>query len=189
MPLWDNPRLEEFCKLERFGYWYTKEIRFVEQIYNQNTLRPFQDLQETYQFPASRFFQFLQLRQALATQSQKINLNVQSMPFARTSTKKDLISTLYKQLLGNFLAHFVLPGRSGWERDLGAVYDDSWQNILEKVPLVSLFPTQRLSQLFFIAQKTIAMKWLSPSYPTFEDCQTQVNTALLREHQVYQCRD
>lgn len=43
-------------------------------------------------------------------------------------------------------------------------------------------------RLFFIAHKIIAMEWLSPSPPTFENWQIQVSNTLLFEIQIYQYR-
>lgn len=39
-----------------------------------------------------------------------------------------------------------------------------------------------------MAQKLIAMKWICPGSPIFEEWRTQVNDALLKEWQVYKKR-
>lgn len=45
MPLWESPRLEEVQKLEGFHCWYINGIKYVAQMYIQQTIRSYQDLQ------------------------------------------------------------------------------------------------------------------------------------------------
>lgn len=45
-----------------------------------------------------------------------------------------------------------------------------------------------INRLLLIAQKNIAMKWLSPSAPSFEVWRLQVSDSLLKEQQIYRNR-
>lgn len=81
-------------------------------------------------------------------------MNIRPMPLvsllAGVERKKGLILLIYRQLMVNYQDIMDIPGRKGWEMDLGVILEEEWQSILKRAPLVSLTSTQCLSKLFII---------------------------------------
>lgn len=70
--------------------------------------------------------------------------------FAKSRVRKGLFSFIYGRLLGQDQRKAAYPGRRGWEKDLGALPDEIWEDTLKQVPMVSVSAQQSLSQLFII---------------------------------------
>lgn len=79
---------------------------------------------------------------------------IQNMPlidmFAKSRVKKSLISSINSHLIGQYPRKAAYPGRRDWEKNLGALPDEIWEDISEQVPMVSVSPQQSLSLLFII---------------------------------------
>lgn len=67
-PLWENIKYKEINKLEGFGVWRGLGIQYISQLYSNNILNTFQELQREYSLPQHTFFQYLQLRHTLQAQ-------------------------------------------------------------------------------------------------------------------------
>lgn len=153
-PIWMGDRYMELSKLSEFYHSYYKGVQFLHQVFVQGHLRSFQDLQGEFDISWRKFFQYLQLRHALSAQAKITNMGLIFTHFidslANAVDKKELISSLNRMLLDKSLANIHLPGRIGREKDIGEIDDETWQAILDQVQLVSISPTQRLSQLFVL---------------------------------------
>lgn len=153
-PLWWNRQYKELGKLKGFESWCFKGLQYITQLYSHNILRSFQDLQESFHLPHHNFFKYLQLRHVVQSQFKGEKKVIKPMPLitllARMTEKKGLISSLYGQLTRSYRDEGASPGRRGWELDIGDISDETWQKILERVPLASLSPAQCLTQLFII---------------------------------------
>lgn len=132
----------ELSKLSGFDHWYCKGVPFLHQLFVQGQFRSFKDLQGEFDISSHRFFQYLQLHHAVSIRDKKHNMRWISTPLIDflANSEKGLISSLYRMLLDKSLANTKMPGRKGWEK---------------QVQMVSLSPTQRLSQLFVIHRSYI----------------------------------
>lgn len=68
----------------------------------------------------------------------------------QSSSTKGFSSTCYAMLLWDFLDKFPNLPFAKWERDVGDIPEEQWEEALESVRLCSLNVTQRLSQLYII---------------------------------------
>lgn len=71
------------------------------------------------------------------------------MPHSLTSiqVKRGPISTIYNYLIVQHQKATICQAIRGWEKDLGAISEETWQNILE---YVSVSPQQSLTKLFIL---------------------------------------
>lgn len=132
-PLWDNPNLAEVYKLDGFQTWRLAGICNISQLYNQNILKSFLELQTEFNLPRHQFYRYLQVRHALSGQE-----------------KKGLISHICSYLLSAIQDSMSLPSRRGWIEDLGEVNDETWDMCLQAGPITSVSQSHRLSHLFLL---------------------------------------
>lgn len=59
---------------------HSQGLQYIAQLYTQNVLKSFRDLQEAYPIPRHDFFKYLQLRHALHAQIKSVKLVVSPMP-------------------------------------------------------------------------------------------------------------
>lgn len=105
-PHWGNGHHKELCKLEGFECWHSQGLQYLAQLYSQNILKPFQDLQVAFLNPPRyNFFKYLQLRHTLQAQIKCVKLYVNPMPLltslAVATEKKGLISSINGQTSGH----------------------------------------------------------------------------------------
>lgn len=153
-PLWNNPNLAEVYKLEGFQLWRNAGIHNISQLFHQNILKSFMELQSKFGLPRHQFYRYLQLRHALQTQSRSAALALVTHPLINDifygQEKKGLISHIYSHLLSAIQDTANLPCRRRWIEDLGEVSEDIWDTCLQTGPLTSVSQTHRLSHLFLI---------------------------------------
>lgn len=63
---------------------------------------------------------------------------------------KGLISQCYSMLLNDFLEAQPTGLRQRWERDVGPISGDQWEEALQAVVTSSMISLQRLSQIYII---------------------------------------
>lgn len=82
-----------------------------------------------------------------------------------------------------------VQGRRDWSSDILTIDGEIWQSILEQVPLVSISPTQRLSQLFVIHRvhrnPLKLFKWHCREVPDCPRCGDSIADHL---HMFWTCR-
>lgn len=153
-PLWDNPALPEIQKLQGFDNWIRCGVTALSQVQLGGSLKPFADLQKEFGLPHSAFYQFLRLRHAHTAQVALTDLTITSnFPLEMllsTVHTKGLISTMYRELLGEHLKSYPLQVQNKWVMDVGPISEAQWALVLEQTPLLSPCEAQRLSQLFLL---------------------------------------
>lgn len=152
-PIWNNANYEEVQRLEGFGLWQTQGLRHVEQLFWNDKIKSFAQISEEFGIPRQRFFQYLQLRHAFHVQARisvfKLNVSKITILLKKRDQKKGLISEIYEILQCKFKETVAVPARSQWERDLGALTDAQWSEVLSAIPKVSLSATQKLTTFYY----------------------------------------
>lgn len=130
------------------------KLRYVEQLFWNDNIKSFAQLSEEFEIPRQRFFQYLQLRHAIQVQAHtsefKFNNSKIILLLKKEGKKQVLLSKLYETLNNKFKEKVAVPARIQWERDLGPLSDAQWSEALSAIPQVSLFTTQKLTQLFIL---------------------------------------
>lgn len=128
-PLWDNVNMAEICHLEGFQLWKAAGICNISQIFNNNVLKSFTDIQTEFNLPKHQFYKYLQLRHAIQTQGRTSTLILSSHPLIKDifydQKKKGLISHIYSSLLASVQDPAALQCRRGWTEDLGEITDET----------------------------------------------------------------
>lgn len=145
-PLWNNPCLMSGKQPFTSPIWSSKGIHIVDDIYNNGTLRTFQDLQHHYDLPGSSYFLYLQLRSAMKAYGvpwHPIRSHPLSIHICLSSSSRGLVTKLYNLLIRNSMKS--LSVMSIWERELRAVgVKPEWEEIWDNLPLTSKCLAHRL---------------------------------------------
>lgn len=128
-----NPSLEFVQKDLGFKVWAQKNIIKIDDLYDGNTLKSFQQLRDSHHIPATHFYRYLQLRHFIRSQLggtlEKPQLSqLESLLTQRINRKH--ISRTYNLLMTNNKASTILV-KEKCEKDLGAqIDDDRWSSLL-----------------------------------------------------------
>lgn len=138
-PIWERVRMGELGKRQGFTGWYNRGILFLYQLYSNDHLKSFKDLQDDFGIPHSGFFRYLQLCQALSIQAgstslKQINTSLINQ-IANATDKKGLISLLYGSLVQCLHSTMQVHGKWDCSVDIPSLDGKIWQSILEQVPL------------------------------------------------------
>lgn len=148
-PLWLNPLYAELSKLEGFWIWEMADGRYLSQLFTQNILKSFSNHQNKYAL-WRQFYKYL--NHALQVQAHWSTLVLFDHPLIwavfPVPHKKGTVSQIYFTQSSTIQNSSILLCRRGWEGDLGSIDEEVSEMCLQSVPLVSMPPTHKLSQLF-----------------------------------------
>lgn len=191
-PLWRNRQLKEIQKLKGFKSWEDAGIKYISQLYQDNTLKSFQQIQTEFGIPHNNFYKYLQLRHALQTQNRTVRIQPTEHPIIQDvfmdEVKKGMISRCYNTLIARIQDPSRLPCRQRWEEDIGAIDGDTWEICLMNAPLVSISTSQKLSHLYLLhrAYRTPLQlyKWGIRDSPLCPKCERDHGNLL---HMIWKC--
>lgn len=99
--LWNNPTFEQLEAFENSTFWEQKKVTTIGQIYDKNTIRPYENLCKQYNRLNRQFYKYLQLRHVLQAQFGGEEFKISKYPFIgilKTQGSKGLISKQYSHL-------------------------------------------------------------------------------------------
>lgn len=118
-PIWNNYFILTDSTPFSFPQWANLGIHVLSDIFNQQGLRSFQDLKESYSLPGSSWFLYLQLRTALKTYGVPWNISLPSHSLVTciyTAKLSGFVSLIYNKLVNYNVNN--LPIMTAWEKDL-----------------------------------------------------------------------
>lgn len=191
-PLWRNRQFKEVLKLKGFKSWDDAGIKYISQLYQDNTFKSFHQIQIEFGIPHNNFYKYLQLRHALQTQNRTVRIQQTDHAIIQDvfmdEDKKGMISRCYNTLFVRIQDPSKLPYRQRWEEDIGRIDWDSWDLCLMNAPLVSISASQKLSHLYLLhrAYRTPLQlyKWGIRDSPLCPKCERDHGDLL---HMVWKC--
>lgn len=191
-PLCHNPSYRELLHLEGFQSWERAVIKCFSQIYHQNVVKSFMELQEEFALPRTTFFQYLQLRHALEAQARSSSLVLEKHALVKevmqVRDRKGRISRVYSTLASGVHDPAKFPCRSKWEQDAGIIGGDTWDLCLQSIPLSSVSPSHKLSQLFILHRSYRTplqlFHWGRRESPLYPKCKQQEGDLI---HLLWRC--
>lgn len=139
-PLWVNNHLAELKQIPDPAIWANYGIIYLHQVMTNSRPKTFQSLKEDYSIPHQLMFRYLQLRHALRSQVRDESCNLdcpQILYIIMGSESQKLISNLYYSIRLPRINEVVQKAKIRWERDVGAVSDSDWEELLENVKTTS----------------------------------------------------
>lgn len=133
-PIYNNPYFIPSCSDSGFKEWRTAGIVTINDMYEGDTIKSFQQLQEEYNLSKSHFFRYLQIRSFLnSIQDYKIKHQPQELEkiiLHIGKIKKKKINYTYYKLTA--LKNVSTEGsKMSWEKDLKVhITDQQWRTIL-----------------------------------------------------------
>ncbi|XP_040184732.1 uncharacterized protein LOC120917483 [Rana temporaria] len=153
-PLWHNDTYTELAKLQIGGGWKSHGVTHIKHVFRHGRLRPLADLRVEYGLPSSMLFQYMQLQHAVRAQSRSSEWHLSPTPvfslLGDAVSSKGFISECYAILLQYFLGQHPVMVREKWEKDVGQLDGEQWEEIFQGVSSCSLNVAQRLTQLYII---------------------------------------
>lgn len=152
-PLWDNPGLKELLTLPGRSMWLARGVRTLSDVYQDNTLKSFQQLKDDFVLPNSMHFRYLQLRHALLTQFHDGSPNLEQLDILHIIVGQDsskLISIFYNALIRPTAVTLAYGLKNRWAEDVGELEDDEWEDALDNCKAVSTRLADRLTQLYIL---------------------------------------
>lgn len=151
-PIWNNRLYMELTKLGTFTTWMQAGIKYISQLYADAGVNPFPRLLSECPLRRHSHYQYTQLCHALNRQSRQTPMHLTESTFLESifteKDKKGIISKIYVTLLSYLQAPGLLPCRERWERVVGPISGEQWEQILVSGPLVSVFAAHKLCHLF-----------------------------------------
>lgn len=152
-PLWLNNHLPEIESIPDSIIWATYGIIYLHQVLSNSGLKPFQTLKEEYTLPKHLVFKYLQLRHAIRTQLQSLEIVTDSPPAMGIIMGEDpskLISNLYFAFRHQRSITIAQKAKAVWEQNTGPIKEADWDEILEGTKAVSPKLSDRLTKLYII---------------------------------------
>lgn len=149
--LWLNPKLCIGKAPFLWELWFQKGIRVLDDLYNEGTLRSFDNLKQQFNIPQNQFWRYLQLRHLLmqtfgstSTPPPKADIWHQLV----TISKKGHAASAYYSILLLINVHEKMaPLRRSWETDLNvSITEEAWTVILNNSKRMSRELKTRLIQ-------------------------------------------
>lgn len=192
-PLYRNPLYFELNKLEGFQVWEMASICFLSQLYIQNVLNFFSEIQDKSVLPRQQFFKYCTYSCAMPFRHKR------SSPFWHCLTtplygnfccapQEKALSQIYSILNSTTQNSSSVPCKREWERDLGDISEEVWEMFLHSVNIVSVLPSHKLSQLFILhrAYRTPSQlhRWGRRDSPICPKCNIEEGTLI---HLLWRC--
>lgn len=152
-PLWFNKHLPELEYLSDSIVWATYGIINIHQVLSDARLKQFQVLKEEYTLPNQMAFKYLQLRHALKTQIPNMEVVSDSPPVLDVILGEEpskLILTLYLQIRNSRSNATAQKAKMEWEKDIGPIGEEDWDEIMEGTRLTSPKLSDRLTEIYII---------------------------------------
>lgn len=166
-PVFNNFSLLIGKKPVSFPLWRNKGVNIFRDLFDDDGLRAFRDLQAEYGLPGSSFFFYLQLRAAMKAYGVPWGIALLTHPLhklcAPPSQTRGMVSKLYKFISD---PRSSLPVENVWERDLPfegeeeICWDTIWENLHDtsKNPDHQLIHFKFLHRMYLTPRKRHAMK-------------------------------
>lgn len=153
-PIWLNASCTELAKLHFGAMWKAYGVTHLKQIFQNGVLRTFTALETEYNLPSSMQFYYIQLQHAVTTQSRSSEWYLSPTPvfslIRNVDSSRVFISRCYAILLQSYLKQLPLRVREKWERDVGQLDREQWEEVIQVVGTFSLNVSQRLTQLYIL---------------------------------------
>lgn len=130
--IFNNKQLVIGNRPNKFTQWEEQGIHVLSDIYNNDGLRSFQDLKDSYNLPGTSFFFYLQLRASLKAHGVPWKQPLEQHPlhtiFELRGSSRGIASTLYLKLLKS--SYRKLSVDSQWRKDVQYLHPDfDWQSV------------------------------------------------------------
>lgn len=135
--------------------WINYGILYLHQFISNGTLKSFNDLTEEFSLPPHMLYRYLQVKHAMQRQFRA--LFPQCIPNALMAMVKDtdprkLISAFYNILLTPAASKLAYGLKPRWERAIGPLEDEGWEEGMESPRAASPKLSDRLIQIFVLHQ-------------------------------------
>lgn len=140
-PITQNPDFPAGVGSSVFCAWRDKGIHVLADLFRDNTLMSFQQLQELYNIPKTHFFGYLQIRHFASSLSNapltSLPLNDPERFLFTCKNSEHFVSAFYSTLTSSDVYELPNIARK-WENDLGSEYiEDDWKVAIELVRSIS----------------------------------------------------
>lgn len=148
-------------------------IKTFGDLYENNILKSFEQLKDTFNLPAAHFFKYLQVRHFICSQQGGHPTPLES-PVTDTILKgiqrpKGMVSIIYSRIL-DLLANKTLKSRAKWEQDLGFTFKDcDWEALCSAAQNFSHNSRHRLLQVNLIHRVYFTPERLHKMYSTISE--------------------
>lgn len=152
-PLWHNNKLQELNGIQNSDLWAAKGIYYLHHLFTNGTFKTFEALKMEFQIPNQMFYCYLQIRHAIQTQFSGGLPQPTPNPIiaiVKDTDSKKLISCFYNMLSAPTSAKLAYALKPRWEREVGRMEDEEWEEALETCKLVSPKLSDRLSQIYIL---------------------------------------
>lgn len=152
-PLWCNRDLPELHNIHDPRPWLERGILYLHHVWSNGTLKNFDTLKEEFHLANNMVFRFLQLRHAIQAQFPQPPPRSAPNPLIaiiKDTDPKKLISCFYNMLTIPIATKITYGLKSRWERDLGNLENEEWEEALDTCKEVSPKLSDRLTQLNII---------------------------------------
>lgn len=167
-------------------------VRYIPQLFSGTIFKSFRDIQDEFAIPRTQFYQYLQLRHAIQSETRISSLASVTHPLMAdvmlTEDRKGMISRVYARLIHSTHDASNLLCRKGWEKDLGPIDGETWELCLASAPLASVSTSHKLLHIFLLHRvyrtPTKLQKWGLRDSPICPKCDKQEGDLL---HMMWKC--
>lgn len=154
-PLWNNKNLQELKEIGTIKTWEKSGIVKLVQLYNQALLKSFATLKVEFGIPENSLYNYIQIKHALKSQFGDHGPSWSESAVLQKLGDREghggTIAEIYPHICKNSIeTPEKRKSRGKWERELGAISDGQWREILVGGHRVSISPAQRISHLMVI---------------------------------------
>lgn len=143
--------MTEFINIPDLELWESRGIYYIHHLLFNGTLKTYDTLKEEFSLPNFMFFRYLQVRHATQTQFLQVGAPPALHPvmaIVKSTDPRGLISTFYKMLLTPTSSKIAFDLKPRWEREIGLMENEEWEEALETCKAVSPKLSDRLSQIY-----------------------------------------
>ena len=150
-PLWQNKVLRELSNDQGAELWAARGIYYLHHLLSEGNLKSYQTLKEEFTLHDNMRFRFFQIRHAIQTQFSRTYPQPTPHPIVAIVKGKDpnkLISAFYAMLSTPVATKIAYAIKPRWEREVGILEDEEWEEALETCKAVSPRLSDRLTQIY-----------------------------------------
>ena len=140
-PIWGNAEFRPGKNDLGFKQWSQKGIRRIMDLYDSDTLMPFNELKDKFKIPQTHFFKYLQLRSFIICKFKNSSicpLTVLEQFVLQHQHSKGQISSLYN-IFSSYSTESSDSKRKSWSEDLGeCVLDCEWSQVCSEAHNISI---------------------------------------------------
>lgn len=172
-PFHTNPALPPVLRDGLTKRWHSMGIKTFGDLYDDNILKSFEQLKDSFNIPAMHFFKYLQVRHFICSQQGGHPTPLES-PVTDNILKgiqcpKGMVSVIYSRIL-DLLTNKTLKSRSKWEQDLDFTFKDcDWEALCSSAQRFSYNSRHRLLQFNLIHRIYFTPERLHKMYGTISE--------------------